>query len=79
MSYGRNDADLGEPQITGPVLRSLRERAGLERSAVAAVMGVGRQRIVNIEALALPARDAMRRYLEAIEQLSSGFADPPSG
>jgi hypothetical protein len=70
-----------EVQITGPLLRSLREHLGLERSAIAAHMSpaVGRQRIVNIEAQAHVSVGSARRYLDALEQLRPGLLDPPSG
>ncbi len=78
MSYGETTAP-GEPQITGPILRALRELLGVERLAIAEVMGVGRQRIVNIEALANPSAGAARRYLGALEQIGAELLDPPSG
>jgi transcriptional regulator with XRE-family HTH domain len=68
-----------ERPITGPILRAVREQLGIERSAIARAMGVGRQRIVNIEALASPSAGAARRYLDALEQVAAGTLDPPSG
>jgi hypothetical protein len=78
MNYGVTVPD--EIQITGPLLRGLREEAGLERSAIAAAMSppVGRQRIVNIEMQVHVSLGAARRYLDALEQLRPELLDPPN-
>jgi transcriptional regulator with XRE-family HTH domain len=51
---------------TGPELAALRVAAGLDRKTVAARMGIGRQRIAQIESASFLELETCRRYREAL-------------
>ena len=58
-------------RLTGPELRERRLDAEVTQEGLAARLGVVRQRVSMIEALAAPSRAATRRYLAALADLEA--------
>jgi transcriptional regulator with XRE-family HTH domain len=56
-------------------LKAARVRAGLTQSDLAALLGVSRSRIYNVESAYQPARSIVRRILAALAALPND--DPP--
>jgi transcriptional regulator with XRE-family HTH domain len=58
------------PRLSGADLQERRRDRELTQADLAAALGVRRQRISNIEALARPTASTVRRYLAALEALA---------
>lgn len=59
------------PRLTGPELQERRRDLELTQEDVARALGVRRQRVAQIEALAAPPRSAVRRYLSALAEVEA--------
>lgn len=57
--------------ITGSTLRWHRRSLDVEQAQLGRRMGVARQRVSQIEAMALPSPRVCKRYIEALEALAS--------
>jgi transcriptional regulator with XRE-family HTH domain len=65
---------LATHPTTGDELAWTRRLAGVSQAQVAAQMGVLRQRVSAIEGMARPSRQAIRRYIAAL-QAADALAD----
>ena len=59
------------PVLSGTDLKVARLRRGIHAGDVARQLGVSKQRVSQMEGVAFPTRAAIRRYLDALEALST--------